>query len=466
MVEAGVLLTFAAVLVAGIVLSAPLLPLLVFGMLLFAGYGIWRGFGVRDVARMAGVGPKSVGTVLTLFVLIGALTASWRAAGTIPAITCWSANLVSPRNLVIVSFLLTAGMSMLVGSSYAAAATVGVICMTIATAMRANAAMVGGAILAGAFVGDRCSPMSSSAALVASITKTQLFDNVRRMVRTGAVPFALCCLAYLLAGGVAGGSGMAPSFAGSFAYSFDLSWVVAIPTVVILVLSLLKVSVKKTMVASLVTALLVCVFVQHVPVAELPAILVMGYHCKNLAIARMVNGGGIVSMLDIALIVATASTYSGIFEGTGLLLGLRDYVNKLARHSTPFVSVLFTSIATCTIACDQVVALMLTAQLCQDTEHDGSALALDLENSAAIIPSLIPWSTSCVGIIAFVGMPMTSILWNCLTYLIPLWTLVISMYQHAHQGFTDTGYAHLLGLDRRDDVRRFPSDGQRRGLAA
>ncbi|MCI6681155.1 MAG: sodium:proton antiporter [Parafannyhessea umbonata] len=454
MVEAGILLTFALVLLAGIVLGAPLLPLLVFGMLLFASYGLWRGFSAREVARMAASGLKSVGSVLTLFVLIGALTASWRAAGTIPAITCWSATLVSPRNLVLLSFLLTSGMSMLVGSSYAAAATVGVICMTIATAMKADVALVGGAILAGAFVGDRCSPMSSSAALVASITKTQVFDNVRRMVRTGAVPFALCCVVYGIAGMTSSGSAMRPSFAGSFASSFDLGWVVIVPTALILVLSLLKVSVKRTMVASLAAALLVCVFVQHISVAELPAILVFGYKCKNMAIARMVDGGGVVSMLDIALIVGVASTYSGIFRETGLLLGLRDYVDKIARHSTPFVSVLLTSIATCVIACDQVVALMLTCQLCEGTERDGSALALDLENSAAVIPSVIPWSTSCVGIVAFVGMPMTSILWNCLSVLIPLWTLAISMYQHSHAGFSDTHTARLLGLDRRDDARR------------
>ena len=247
---------------------------------------------------------------------------------------------------------------------------------------------------------------------------------------------------------------MRPSFAGSFASSFDLGWVVIVPTALILVLSLLKVSVKRTMVASLAAALLVCAFVQHISVAELPAILVFGYKCKNMAIARMVNGGGVISMLDIALIVGVASTYSGIFRETGLLLGLRDYVDKVARHSTPFVSVLLTSIATCVIACDQVVALMLTCQLCEGTERDGSALALDLENSAAVIPSVIPWSTSCVGIVAFVGMPMTSILWNCLSVLIPLWTLAISMYQHSHAGFSDTHTARLLGLDRRDDARR------------
>ena len=455
MVETGVLLVFAAVLVTGIVLDVPLLALLVFGMFLFAGYGLWKGFSVREVARMAGIGLRTVGSVLVLFVIIGALTASWRAAGTIPAITCTSADLVSPGNLVIVSFLLCAFMSMVTGSSYAAAATVGVICMTIATAMKADPAVVGGAILAGSFVGDRCSPMSSCAALVATLTHTQVLDNVKRMVLTGIVPFLVACGIYVVAGVSAAGSGMAPSFQGSFASSFYLGPIVFLPTVVILVLSCLKVNVKRTMLASLATAIAICVFVQHVPVAELPGILIFGYETKNLAIARMVNGGGIVSMLEIALIVSVASTYSGIFQETGLLLGLRDYVNKIARHATPFISVLLTSIATCVVACDQVVALMLTAQLCDQTEHGGSALALDLENSAAIIPAVIPWSTSCVGIIAFVGMPMESILWNVLCVLIPAWTLVISVYQHQHEGFTDTRPARLLGLDNRDDVRRF-----------
>lgn len=459
MLESLVLIVFAALLVAGIVLNTPLLATLVVGFFLFSGYGLYRGHKPAELLKLALSGVKTIGGVLVFFIIIGALTASWRVAGTIPAITCWSAQLVSPKTLVIISFLLCSFMSMVTGSSYASSATIGVICMTIATAMKANPAMVGGAIIAGAFVGDRCSPLSSAAALVATLTRTQLFDNVKRMVRTGIVPFVTACIIYIALGPVAAGSGMVPSFQESFASSFDLSPIVIVPIVLILVLSIARVDVKKTMLVSLASALLICIFVQHVPLERIPGYLVMGYASDNAVIARMVNGGGIISMADIIAIVGVASTYSGLFSGTGLLLGLHDYVNKIARHSTPFISVLLTSIATCTIACDQVVALMLTAQLCDECEHGGSALALDLENSAAIIPSVVPWSTSCIGIIAFVGMPIESVLFAYLSVLIPLWTLVISIYQHRHPSFADGRSARILGLDERDDARRFtPAD--------
>lgn len=453
MAESLILIAFATMLVAGIVMGIPLLFTLIAGLVLFCGYGLARGHKPRAVAGMALEGVRTIGGVLLFFVIIGALTASWRAAGTIPSITCWSAEVVSPETLVVVSFLLCAFMSMVTGSSYAASATVGVICITIATAMKANAAIVGGAILAGAFVGDRCSPLSSAAALVATITRTQVFDNVRRMVRTAAIPFAISCAAYVALGPVAAGSGMAPSFAGSFDASFDLSWVTIIPIAIILVLSIAKVRVRTTMLVSLAAALAICVTIQHINPLDLPGILVFGYQSPNLAIARMVNGGGILSMAEIIAIVGVAATYSGLFSGTGLLVGLHEYVTRIARRSTPFISVLATSIATCTVACDQVVAIMLTRQLCDEVERSDSALALDLENSAAIISSIVPWSTSCIGIIAFVGMPMESVAFNFLTMLIPLWTLAISVYQHRHPGFSQTRAARALGLDTRDDAR-------------
>ena len=458
MVETLVLVTFATALVIGIVAGIPLLAILIGGFFLFAGYGLYRGNSVRSVLSMAGTGFRTIGSVLMLFVIIGMLTASWRAAGTIPAITCWSTKLVSPPTLVLLSFLLCAMMSFITGSSFAAAATTGVICVTIGTAMHVSPALLGGAVMSGCFFGDRCSPLSSAAALVATLTRTQVLDNVKRMLRSAVIPVALCVVLYAVLGVSQASSAALPNFESLFAHTFDLSWYVFIPIAIVLVLSLLKVSVKKTMLASLACALVLCVTVQHIPLAQIPYMLVFGFHTRNEAIARMVNGGGIVSMLDIVLIVGVASTYSGIFEGTGLLLGLRDYVNKVARNYTPFVSVLATSVATCTIACDQVVALMLTSQLCDQTERDGSALALDLENSAAIIPALIPWSTSCIGIIAFLGLPTLSVLFTFLCWLIPLWTLALSAWEHRHPEFVDTAFARAMGLDARDDVRRFHPD--------
>jgi NhaC family Na+:H+ antiporter len=112
-------------------------------------------------------------------------------------------------------------------------------------------------------------------------------------------------------------------------------------------------------------------------------------------------------------------------------------------------------LATTFVACDQVVAIMLTRQLCDGVEHGGEGLALDLENSAVVVPALVPWSTSCVGIVAFVGMPTSSIACAFLPLFIPLWTLATSLWMQRHADFVDTPAGRLQGFNAEDDVRRW-----------
>lgn len=458
MLETITLVTFAAMLITGIVYDFPLLVALIAGWLLFFDYGLLRGFDTCELWRMSTRGLSDVGPVLCLFVLIGALTASWRAAGTIPAIICWSARVIGPSTLVPASFLLCCVMSLLTGSSFASAATTGVICMAIASSMGANLMLTGGAIVSGCFFGDQCSPMSSSASLVAGITGTNLLSNVSRMMRTGAVPFACCLGLYSLLGVLlAPGADVTTDIAlsGTEALrSFVLDPIVFAPIVVVFALCLLRVNVRWTIVASLVTAVAIEVFVQGMDLQEVAHALVYGYHAADPEVARLADGGGVLSMAELSVIVAVASTYAGLFEGTGLLAGLESTVTSLARHTTPFVGVLATSVFTTAIACDQVLAIMLVRQLCDGCERASSALALDMESSVTLIPALIPWSTSCVGIVAFTGMPMASVCCAFLPMLVPAWTLAISLWQHEHPAFVDGPTAKAMGLTVEDDVRR------------
>ena len=458
MLEIGTMATFACLLVGGIVYNLPLLAVLILGWVLFFDYGLLRGYDMGSLARMSQEGLGSVGSVLVLFALIGALTASWRAAGTIPAITCWSVHVVTPSTLVIATFLLCCVMSVLTGSSFASAATTGVICMTIGNSMGANPMLMGGAVVSGCFFGDQCSPMSSSASLVAGITDTNLFHNVRRMVRTGVVPFVLCMVLYGALGLMLDSSGDVPAdvvtgVTQAFR-SFDLRPIVLLPAALVFVLCIFRVSVRTTMVASLLVASVICLTVQHMSVPELLHALLSGYRAADPAIAKLADGGGVASMADIAAIVAVASTYSGLFEGTGLLSDMGAAVTKLSERTTPFLSVLLTSIVTAAVACDQVVAIMLVRQLCDRCERANSALALDIEASVTLIPALIPWSTSCVGIVAFTGMPTSSVLFAFLPLLVPVWTLVLSLWQRDHPSFVDSVAAQTLGLTEEDDRRR------------
>ena len=172
---------FCGGLILCLLLNASILYALAGGLLLFLLYGRRKGFGWGKLLRMALAGVKTVRNILITFLLIGVLTAFWRSAGTIPVIVCYAAKLIRPSVFLVMTFLLNAGVSVLTGTSFGTAATMGVICATMGGVMGVNVIFTGGAVLSGVFFGDRCSPVSTSALLVSELTKTNIFDNIRRM---------------------------------------------------------------------------------------------------------------------------------------------------------------------------------------------------------------------------------------------------------------------------------------------
>ena len=133
------------------------------GYLIFFGYGLVRGHSAAELLRMSGSGVRKVRNILITFGLIGMLTALWRAAGTIPAVVSYSSQLIRPSAFFMFVFLLNCLVSVLTGTSLGTAATMGVICMAIGSAMRMSPVITGGAVISGAYFGDRCSPVSTSA---------------------------------------------------------------------------------------------------------------------------------------------------------------------------------------------------------------------------------------------------------------------------------------------------------------
>ena len=450
MVEFVVLAVFAALLVAGTVAHIPLVAILGLGYVLFLGYGLARGNRLLDLLRDSVKSVSTVKNVILLFVVIGALTAIWRASGTIPTIVAWSSRLLSPAACLVMCFLLCSLMSVLMGTGFGTVATMGVICMAIASAMGANRLLVGGAIIAGSYFGDRCSPVSSSALLVSTLTHSEMSRNVNRMFRTGTVPFMAACGIYLALGLLQGASGAAPDVAATLDDTFRLDVVTILPAAVIVVLSTARVEVKRSMLASLAIASVIAVLVQGMPVTELPRVLVFGYACDNPAISQMVSGGGILSMANVMAVIAISSTYVGLFRATGLLDGACALVTKLSTTSTPFVGVLATSVLSCGLACSQTLAILLTTELCNRSEKDGTALAMDLENSVVIVSPLIPWSVSSVAALAAIGAPVASLAAACFLYLVPLWTLVVSLAVHKSPELVQSTPGRLLGLESCD----------------
>ena len=421
-----VLLLFAAGLMGCLFFDISVIVALLWGYMLFFSYGLYRHFSARDLVSLSLDGIKTVKTILIAFIFIGMLTASWRACGTIPIIIYSSSIVMIPEIFLLITFLLNSLVSFLTGTSFGTMATIGVICMTIGNIMGIDPALLGGASLSGIYFGDRCSPMSTSALLVAGLTKTDLYKNIKLMFRTSLVPTIATCLIYAALGLTVDMTQASTEILGLFAQNFNLHWLTLVPALLIIALSALRLPVIKTMIASTAAAAVICFSLQGMSIPDILAMLALGYHAADPTLAAMMDGGGISSMFTVGAIVCISASYFGIFDKTGLLKALENHIGALAERITIYGSAIVVSILTGMISCNQSLASMLTYQLCKTTERDSQRLAIILENTTVVIAALIPWNIAVAVPLHTWNVPMTSILFACYLYLLPGWNLLVN----------------------------------------
>ena len=411
MLEGIVLGLFAAAILSCALTGHTVIWALIAGFFLFSSYGLFRGHGLKALGAMASKGVRTIMGIVIVMALIGMLTGSWRAA----------------------AFLLNGLLSTLTGTAFGTVATMGVITATMLDAMGVSPLLSGGAILAGVFMGDRCSPVSTSAALVAVVTKTNLYTNLKLMVKTSVVPLLAACAVYAAIGLLNPGRDAGIDVTGIFRSAFSLHWTTYLPAVVLLALIFLKFSIRLTMVASTLAAVLLCAFVQDMPWRTIGETLVLGFAPEDPGVAKMLAGGGLVSMLPVCAIILISSTYSGLLEGTGLIARLKGLLPGVARRLTPFGAVLTTAVVTCGIACNQALPVMLTNQLCDEVRPDRQKMAIDLENTVIVIAPLIPWSIAGAVPIASVGAPAACVLAAFYLWFLPLWQWILAFVERARQ---------------------------------
>ena len=419
-----VLLLFAAGLLFCLLKGISILLALTGGYVLFFLYAMAKGFSAGQILRMSLQGILTVKNILLTFVLIGALTGIWRASGCVPAIVCYASGLMRPQIFLFLTFALCAFVSVLTGTSFGTAATMGVICMSIGNSMGLSVFYLGGAILSGVFWGDRCSPVSTSALLVATVTKTDLYTNIRNMLRTALFPTLLVSALYLLVGfGLPAGEATL-DVGGIFRQEFSIHPICLLPAAMILLLSLLRVGVKRSMLVSILTAVGAALLVQHMTVAGILRTMLWGFHARNDQLQSLINGGGISSMCRVAAIVCIASCYAGIFDQTGLLNFLQKGIRQLSGKTSPMFAMTVVSVPVSAIACNQTLSIMLTRQLTQDLPVCSADQALYLENTVVLLSGLIPWSIAGAVPLSTVGAPTACMLFAAYLYILPAWNLL------------------------------------------
>ena len=421
MFESILLGMFSAALVVCILSDWSILFALIFGLMIFSFYAHEQGHAPRKIFDMWKAGIGTIKPILITLLLIGIITAYWRAAGVIPVIIFYTSDFFTPAIIFLMSFWLCALISVLTGTAFGTAATMGTICAAIADSLGVPIWLTGGAILSGCYFGDRCSPMSTSALLVATLTRTDIYKNLVGMIRTSIVPMTLASVLYLAAGIFFAGEGSTIVNAKEiFARSFEINFIVLIPAVLIVVLSLLRLKVQLMIGASILACVVIAIELQGISFIEMIKIAVFGYYPSDLELAKLLSGGGIISMAKVLAILCISSCYAGIFQATGFMNSLQALMIRLGKKFSPFFSIVVAATITSMISCNQTLAIMLTHQLCKKVEPSAEVFAINIENSAVVISPLIPWSIASAIILMPIAAPQSSIFAACYLYLIPL----------------------------------------------
>lgn len=410
MIEYLVLIVFIVLLLSSAILQYPILFALIASLILFILYAFYCGFSSREIATMLHRGFNNTAMILIVFLLIGMITGIWRSSGTIAYMIYYGAHFISPRYFFVGLFLFNSLISVLTGTSFGTASTAGVISMSLARAVGISPVVAGGAVLSGVFLGDRSSPMSTSALLIATLTGTDLWRNLKNMIRTAILPFLLTLLFFQWLNL-------------SLEVTMDMRTMEAIkdqfifhplliaPALTIILLSMKKVNIRISMSLSIVTAVLIALFIQNRSFREVGEALLIGFHSSS-SFGELIHGGGMISMVRACFIIAISSGFFGIFQGTDLLLGIKRIFSLLATKLPPFFLIVLTSVFLSLFSSNQTLSIMLTHEMAKDSIEDGENLALYLENSAVFTPVYIPWNIAGRTPIETTGMPLTALFYS------------------------------------------------------
>ena len=393
---------------------------LLLGLVLFTIHGHKQGHGLRAMWDMAWTEGRRVLIVLRIFVFIGAITALWRASGTIVFFIYYGVQIISPKLFVLVAFGLTALIAYALGTSFGVIGTAGIVLMALARSGGVSEAVTAGAILSGAYFGDRCSPASSSAALVAAETETKLYDNLRSMFRTGVLPVVLTAAVYALLSARHPITAVDGSLLQALRDSAVISLWALLPAVIMLTLPLVKVPILISIALSVAAAGAVSVLVQGMSVGEMLKAAVLGYYPAAGELKDILSGGGIISMAKPAALVFTTGLLAGLLDGIGVLKGSAGLVEKLAGRWGRFAASVVVSLGAGMIFCNQSVVIVMGGQLLRRCYGDRSEQAVDMENSGIVLSALIPWNIACSIPLVMLDVDERALPCAVLLYMIPL----------------------------------------------
>lgn len=384
-----------------------------------AGVGIRLGHAWKDLeaAIVHGIS-LAMGAILILLV-VGALIGSWILAGVVPTMIYYGLELLTPAVFFPSACVLCCLVSISTGSSWTTAGTVGVALIGIATAQDLNLGLAAGAIVSGAYFGDKLSPLSDTTNLAPAMAGTDLFTHIRHMLWT-TVPSITIALILFTVIGLSAAPPQDTAAVTAILASLEASFVIGphllLPAVLVIVLVIRRVPATPALVIGALTGCVFAVVFQPGAVATfagadgLPGwaalikgcwqALASGYALEsgNAALDDLLSRGGMGGMLNTVWLILSAMTFGAVMEKTGMLARIAASILETVRGTGSLIlATLSTSIGMNVLASDQYIAIVLPGRMFRaEFARRGLApqnLSRALEDSGTMTSSLVPWNT-------------------------------------------------------------------------
>lgn len=413
-------LIFLAGVIACLVSGQTLIYALLLGLCCFLAVGRKRGFTWTALGNMVWTGGKTSFPVVRVLVFIGCLTSLWRADGTIAFFVYHGIRLITPHLFILIAFFLTAILSFGIGTSFGVTGTAGVVLMILARSGGVNEVITAGAIMSGAYFGERCSPASSSALLAVSLSGADSGKNMKMMLKTSIIPLLLTIGIYGILSWQNPILSVDSQILEEMTSEFTLSWLTLLPAVMLLVMALSGIKVFHAVAASGACAFLLAVLLQGTDVWDAVRWTIFGYQPKSDKLAAIFSGGGMLSMKTVIALVVLSSTYSGIFRGTGMLEGIQKKAARLGEKLGRFAAQIVIAVCAGCVFCNQTIGIIMAEQMLGQLYEDAQEKAADVCNSIILIAALVPWSVASTGPLAMLGVGAEALPCSVLLYLVPL----------------------------------------------
>src|SRR5690554_3056947 len=341
---------------------------------------------------------------ILILMVIGTVVGSWILSGTVPAMIYYGLKILSPGIFLVATAIICSIVSLATGSSWTTAGTVGIALMGVGAGLGIPNYITAGAVVSGAYFGDKISPLSDTTNLAPAMAGSTLFEHIKYMFWTTIPSMAVALVLYGIIGARYAGSQLDTSnlniILDGIAANFNISPILFLPPIIVIGLVVMKVPALPGLIAGTAVGGIFAAVFQGAGLGDIINTAHYGFEIESGVemVDELLNRGGLDSMMWTVSLILLAMTFGGIMERTGMLHAIASAILKLANSTGSLVTAtILTSIAINILAADQYLAIVIPGRMYKDAYDEMGLeprlLSRTLEDGGTLTSALIPWNT-------------------------------------------------------------------------